>query len=63
MAKAGNIKKKIQYPEANAYLLQFAVACADKSHRVAAIVIRRHRGHAVVFVDKERDSLDGAGSP
>lgn len=46
----------------NSYLLQFAIACANKSHGVAAVVICRHRGHAIIFVDKEGGALDGAGS-
>lgn len=45
------------------YLLQFAVPRADKRHRVAAVVVRRHRGHPVVFVDEEGGAFDGAGAP
>lgn len=45
------------------YLLQFAIARAYKSHGVAAVVIRRHWGHAIVFVDKKRDTFNSTGSP
>lgn len=56
--KSTNKKKNIYY----SYLLQFAIACADKSHSVATVVISCHRGHAIIFVDEERDALNGAGS-
>lgn len=47
----------------DSYLLHFAIPRANKRHGVAAVVVRRHRGHAIVFVDEERGALDGAGSP
>lgn len=45
------------------YLLQFAISRANESHGVAAVVIRRHWGHAIVFVGKKRDTFNGTGSP
>lgn len=45
------------------YLFQFAISRANKSHGVAAVVVRRHWGHAIIFVDEEGGALNGAGSP
>lgn len=47
----------------DSYLLQFAIPCANKSHGVTTVVVSRHRGHSIIFVDEERDALDCAGSP
>ena len=56
-------KSPVNEIQNHSYLLQFAIPCANKSHGVATVVVCRHRGHAIIFVDEERDALDGAGSP
>lgn len=62
---SSNIKAESQHKNTHthSYLLQFAIAGANKRHGVAMVVIRRHRGHAIVLVDEERDTLNGAGPP
>lgn len=46
-----------------AYLLHASAAGARERHSVSAVVVGRHRGHAVILVHVKRDALDGAGAP
>lgn len=43
----------------DAYLLYVSAASAGKCHGVSSVVVRRHRGHAVIFVHVKRKSFDG----
>ena len=43
------------------YLLHFAIACANKGHSVATVIVGGHWGHAIVLIDEEWGTLDGAG--
>lgn len=58
-----DIKQTGWHEDNKSYLLQFASARANEGHSVAAVVVCRHWGHAVVFVDEEGGALNGAGSP
>lgn len=42
-----------------AYLLYASAASAGKCHGVSSVVVRRHRGHAVIFVHVKWKSFDG----
>lgn len=45
------------------YLLHASAPGAGEGHGVAAVVVGRHGGHAVILVHIERDALDGGGAP
>lgn len=56
-----DLKNHIQTKLKHSYLLKFAISRSHKSHSVAAVIIRRHRGHAIIFIYEERDPFNGAG--
>lgn len=59
------IKKKscLHYQKPSQYLLELSITRAHKRHGVASVVVRRHRGHAILLVYVERNALNGAGPP
>lgn len=44
------------------YLFQAAGARSREHYGVAAVVVRRHRGHSVILIYEQWNALDGAGA-
>lgn len=51
----------IQEKRNHSYLLEFAISRSHKRHGVAAVIVSRHRRHAIVFIYEEGDAFNGAG--
>lgn len=56
------MNKQKKTTSSRSYLLHAPAAGTGKSHRVASVIVGRHRCHAIVLVHVEGDALDGAGA-